>query len=57
MSISSGHENWLQVIAGATMGKVGLLLVNAPNPGGISARPFARPCSHLRVPELGSIVY
>ena len=35
------NENGLQVIAGATMGQVGLLLVNAPNPGGISARPFA----------------
>ena len=25
------------------MGQVGLLLVNAPNPGGISARPFMIP--------------
>ena len=33
----------VQVIAGATMGQVGLLLVNAPNQGGIPARPCARP--------------
>ena len=33
-----------QVIAGATMGRVGLLLVNAPNQGGIQARPCARSC-------------
>ena len=32
----------MQVVAGATMGRVGLLLVNAPNRGGILARPF--PC-------------
>ena len=32
------------MIAGATMGRVGLLLVNAPNQGGIQARACARSC-------------
>lgn len=35
----------MQVVAGATLGTVNMLLVNGPNPGGIQVRMVAAPQS------------